>query len=634
MLLLPLKSIIFIFLILLLPGWAILSTTGYWRKWDPLQRWFLAPILGIVFWPVLYYTVRFVLPSVRLGLNKLAAILIICGILILIYLRKNWKEQFQLGKEAKFVLLVLFLTLLSRLIIAYQYPYLAGTDSVHHSLITDLVARNGQLPTSLLPFDSADLSHYHLGLYSLSGPLQLLADISAPQALLWFSQFINGLCGLGVFLLLDRKVSRTAGIIGMICVGLLSVYPSWFVNWGRFTQLSSQTILLPTALITWEAISNYREKQKKFEKQNRVEILIAGFLNAGVCLLHFRVAIFHLGLIVIIVIGELIRISKHLHCWRPYFLRVFLILVVTLFFILPTLLSGVQAYLAQRDSDSLTVQQTQSLLEQPYYTRGDDDTVRLSKESAWLLVVGSVGLLFGLTKAEYRRLSTTMIFWVTFLIGIRQLFRLDIPVLAFVNITAVLLVFYLPAGIGFGILIELVRSRLSEDVIRAWRVPVIGALAVVSLIGFYYRIGDVLESRIFMSTEDEKAMDWVKANTETEAVFGVNTLYLNPVIPFGTDAGYWLPVYAGRQTTALTLLASLSKDYQYDLERSRSMTQLYSTKTIDSLCEYGVDYLYSGNKPPIGLNDFTNIPNFENLDNVNKIYDEEGVQIYKICTNQ
>jgi len=50
-----------------------------------------------------------------------------------------------------------------------------------------------------------------------------LAGITAPQALLWFSQFLNGLCGLGIFLLLDRKVTRDAGIVGMLSVGLFSI---------------------------------------------------------------------------------------------------------------------------------------------------------------------------------------------------------------------------------------------------------------------------------------------------------------------------------------------------------------------------------------------------------------------------
>jgi len=43
------KTLSTILVLLLLPGWAILAGTGYWRKWNPLQRWFLAPIFGIVF---------------------------------------------------------------------------------------------------------------------------------------------------------------------------------------------------------------------------------------------------------------------------------------------------------------------------------------------------------------------------------------------------------------------------------------------------------------------------------------------------------------------------------------------------------------------------------------------------------
>ena len=68
----------------------------------------------------------------------------------------------------------------------------------------------------MLPFDSANLNHYHLGLYAMTGPLQMLAGIKPDQALLWFSQFLNGLCGVGVFLFLDRKVSRQAGFIGIV----------------------------------------------------------------------------------------------------------------------------------------------------------------------------------------------------------------------------------------------------------------------------------------------------------------------------------------------------------------------------------------------------------------------------------
>jgi len=84
---------------------------------------------------------------VRIGTNKLILILAVCAIVILVSLRKNWKEQFELGEKAGTVIVVLLVTLLSRLILAYKFPYLAGDDSLHHSLITNLVATTGNYHT-------------------------------------------------------------------------------------------------------------------------------------------------------------------------------------------------------------------------------------------------------------------------------------------------------------------------------------------------------------------------------------------------------------------------------------------------------------------------------------------------------
>jgi len=132
-----------------------------------------------------------------------------------------------------------------------------------------------------------------------------------------------------------------------------------------------------------------------------------------------------------------------------------------------------------------------------------------------------------------------------------------------------------------------------------------------------------------MTDADKTAMEWIKANTNQEAVFGVNTNFLNPTMPYGTDAGYWLPVYAERQTTALTLLSSLSDDYQFDLERSKTIPEFYKTGALSPLCDYGIDYLYSGVKDPLGSMDI--IEKIETQSGVNLIYDQEAVKIYKIC---
>ena len=625
------KTLLIIFSLVLIPGWAIISISDYWRKWNTLQRWFLAISISIAFWPILYYSTRTVFPSLRIGLNKLIVILLFFCVLIVINLRKNWKEQFALGEKAWLIVGILLLTLSTRLIIAYQYPYLAGDDSLHHSLITNMVATTGKLPYTMLPYDSANLNHYHLGLYAMTGPLQLLAGIHSTEALLWFSQFLSGICGLGVFLFLDRKVSRQAGILGMISVGLFSVFPSWFVNWGRFTQLSAQTILLPAVLITWEALTSISDNNKLLNKKTLMELLLAGFLNAGVCLLHFRVAVFMLALILILCAFEVMKAAKEPKKIKIVLGRIFLIGLITAVFILPTLMSGLESYINQRVVQVSTDQGDRLLSDQGYYVSGDRDTLSLTRRSSPFLALGLIGLVAGLISKKNRLLSIFVLFWIFCLIGFSQLYQLNIYVLAFTNITAILLTLYLPIGIGSGILWNTLFEGIKFKYYDQLRVFAIVVIFFAGIFTYRLRINDFLPRRAFMTAADEAAMDWIKSNTDQEAVFGVNTNFVNPVMPYGTDAGYWLPIYAERRTTTLTLIASLSDDYQFDLERSKTIREFYKTDDISLLCNYGIDYLYSGAKDPLGSADLAKSPILYEHANSRLVYEQDNVQIFKIC---
>ena len=57
-------------LMLVLPGWAILAVTDTWRIWDRLQRWCVAIGLSIAFYPVLFYSLRAIIPALKLGLIR------------------------------------------------------------------------------------------------------------------------------------------------------------------------------------------------------------------------------------------------------------------------------------------------------------------------------------------------------------------------------------------------------------------------------------------------------------------------------------------------------------------------------------------------------------------------------------
>ncbi|MDT8382724.1 MAG: hypothetical protein RQ728_10790, partial [Brevefilum sp.] len=294
------KIILIIAIMLLIPGWAFLAVSGLWQRYKGLQSWFLAIGISIAFYPILFYSARTILPNLRIGETKLTVLLILMLGLTIWLMRKSWHEPFKIGKWGGLVLAVLGATLVTRFILSHQYPYPAWTDSLHHSLITDLVYKTGQLPYDLQPYAPTSLDQYHLGLYSLTGSLQLLANIPAHTALLWMSQALNGLCVIGVFLFLDRKVSRLAALVGMVAVGLFNFQPAWYFNWGRFTQLASQSILLIAGLITWDAVVSWSKDWPNRKKEVLLLSLASSILIAGVFLLHFKVAGYALPLLAMI----------------------------------------------------------------------------------------------------------------------------------------------------------------------------------------------------------------------------------------------------------------------------------------------------------------------------------------------
>lgn len=125
----------------------------------------------------------------------------------------------------------------------------------------------------------------------------MLVGLRSDQALLWMCQVLNGISGIGSFLLLVKFVSRKSAIAGLAFVGLFCVFPNYYVNWGRFTQLAGQVILFPTAVMYWEYIKSLGRKEvlSKERKPDWQAIVYIAICTGSVCLLHFRVAAFLFG---------------------------------------------------------------------------------------------------------------------------------------------------------------------------------------------------------------------------------------------------------------------------------------------------------------------------------------------------
>lgn len=626
------KTVVIIALMLLIPGWAFLSITGIWRRWETLQRWFLATGIGISFYPIVFYSSRALLPSIGIGERKLWALLLLMSVGIIGSMRDSWKEQFQLGKWGGLILAVLGASLFTRLWLAHLYPYPAWTDSLHHTLLTNLVAKNGILPYTLEPYAPTSMAQYHLGLYALTGSLQMLADIPAHSALLWMAQALNGLCGIGLFIFLDRKVSRLAALIGMIVVSLLSFQPAWYFNWGRFTQISSQSIVLIAAIVTWDTLEYWQDHWSTHKQRVILSALLAGSINAAVFLLHYKVAGYLFPLLAIICLYELARNFKKNGKLIKTLQGIALLVIISFTLIIPALVPAFEVYYDRKvvTFENLSVTETRMPSENPYYSTYTFESIWTLSARKWLVALAVIGIFIGLV-GKNRNLTLITLLWCIALILEGLAYKLDIPILAFTNMTGMMIMFYLPIGIFVGILGDGIYSWFDEQTQRKIDPILLWFLLFVGFIGSFYRVSDVENYRQLMTQQDQAAMEWIRDHIPHNAVFAIHTYLWLPNSPQGSEAGYWIPYFAERKTTTDTMISSLGPKNDLAIDRSKAVMSLYTDQpSIEKLCELGVGYLYDGAKDSFEYKNF-NIEKILSFPGVKLIYDNNGVLILDLC---
>ncbi|MEJ5310791.1 MAG: hypothetical protein WHX52_13580 [Anaerolineae bacterium] len=630
-----LRIIITLSVMLLLPGWAMLALSGLWRRWDGLQRWIIAVGLSIACYPVLFYGARFAAPWLTLGPYKMGMGLLLCLGMIIWRIRDCWKEQFVFDRLEWMALAIFGMTLFSRFWIIRDSPYPAWTDSLHHAILTNLTAIQGHLPTTLEPYFPIPLEQYHLGLYALTATTQWLAHVPAHTALLWTAQALNGLCGLGVYLVLDRKAGRLGAVVGATVVGLWSRQPSWYVNWGRFTQLSSQTILLIAWLVTWEAIRMWKLPWRQHRGKIVWSSTFAALLTGAMFLLHFRVAAFYLPILALSAIWELWNTRKE-DAFKRVLLGSGLIGIITLIFIAPTLWEAMGVYIA---SKLRVIQMNQVALASGTASRPSQIFYEFPSSSVpylvaqpWLLWVAGGCVFIGLLKRN--KLTVAILGWVIVLYLMGMSYLLKIPFITFTNLGAILVMLYLPLGLVVGLAVETMLT-FSDSRWRKRAVQIMIALTfVTAFIGSHIRATDVEPYRYFVTPEDVEAMQWINKNTPEDAVFAVNTHFWLPQMPHGTDAGYWIPYFTGRKITAGVMLLSLgSSEYRSRIvEISQLVERLGSDpQVVSDLQIRGVDYIYIGQRgdfSELGLN----AEQLSQVQGVKQLYRNGKVTIFQISS--
>ncbi len=477
----------------------------------------------------------------------------------------------------------------------------------------------------MLPYDSASLNMYHLGLYALSAPLQLLAGIPAHSALLWMGQILNGLCGVGVFLLLDRKLGRLSAIAGMVIAGLVSMMPAYYFNWGRYTQVGSQSILLIAALVSWEAIHAWR-KEWPVNKAGLVFLtLLAGMLNAGVFLIHFQVGGYALPLLVVIAVSELIQAIKEKRRFWLTLLAGVVIAAISVVLILPALLPAFATYYGIR---ATAAPEDVTGLKTIFYFSWEGVYAQTGK--LWFLILALLGLLIGLTKKP-RELVWVTFAWFLLLMAEGFSYLWNSPLLAFTNLSGILIMLYLPISLVVGSAAQAIFAWTPKPLRIITELVLLAVIVAGGVWGAVKRMEMLEPARQLMTVEDEQAMAWIATNTPEGAVFAINSEFWLPLNPLGTDGGYWITYFTGRKTTTGLMLSSFSEDVYQIVDNSKTVMNLYENPTlVEGLCEFGIDYIYIGARPPSNGRSF-DIEKLLTITGVESLFQTEKVQVLRIC---
>jgi hypothetical protein len=490
---------------------------------------------------------------------------------------------------------ILGVTFISRFWIAITHPYPAWSDSLHHTLLTELTAVDGRLPYTLAPYFPNELDMYHLGLYALSGSVQMIARVPAHTALVWTAQFLNSLCGIGIYLALDRYSGRLGAVVGTAVVGLFSVHPALWANWGRFTQLSSLTILLIAWVLTVEIMRSSISNEEQSSRDRKWLIFFGAMCTAALFLFHFRVAIFYLPLVGISFLHTIIKMRSNQQ--RLILLKYLLVLgFLALLLVLPALWPAANHYISSRQAAApISAEQAQQLRQNLYVF--PLSTIPYLVAPIWLLMITGLSVLVGLVRRNW--IILTALGWTIVLIIMGNLYLLNIPMLNFTNLGAVLIMLYLPIGLVIGTAVTEIHTLIPPYHKTKVELAILIFVLIAALPAAYSRATTLEPYRYFITDTDIDAMAWINENLPEDATFAINTYMWLPNFAHGTDAGYWIPYFTNRHIITGSMITSdVPKAYREQVLLLSKASESLETDLIalETLYDSGVEYIYIGAK--------------------------------------
>lgn len=580
-------------LLLLVPGLALLAILGY-RKgaFGRPERLGLAAGLGAAMHPILFLLADLV--GLRLGpgypwIVGMAAL----GVLLARWWRDGRPMALprigDLGHHVAFWPRVALAGVMALIVVTRFLPI--GSleapmwgDSLQHTMIVRLLIERGGLFDDWRPYADLHSFSYHYGFHALAAALHWLTGLGAAGATLWMGQILNVLAALALYPLAARvSGNRWAGVGAVLVAGLLSPMPMAYLNWGRYTQLAGQVILPAMACLCLKAL--------EAPKGGWRVLMPATLALAGLALTHYRVLLlgaplFAMALAIpggvprVRVLGRAALLGGGaLWLASPWYLNVLTASISRL--IWGQVVASAAPDAAPGDLGAIV-----------------GNLAAYLPVGMWLALPLAVG--WGLWRRE-RTAALVALWWLgAFLLVNPQL--LGLPGAGTITNFALFIAAYIPAAVFLGAALGWLAAGWRSGAAHA-------ALAAVVLVtgawGAMQRLAEPDPgAHALVTRPDVRAAQWIAANTPHEARFLVNAFFAyegSSVV--GSDAGWWLPLLAGRATTLppLTYVAEEGPRPEYrlwvnGLTAALQGARLDDAEALAALREHGVTHVYIGQR--------------------------------------
>ena len=628
-------------LILLLPGWAIMARL--WSRWDNcdlLTKIALASAVSYALYPILFLLTDF------LGIHpgKLFFVYAVMAISILLLLIPGLKKintaslnRSTLTSRLKEVrtttftnenlvfLMVVLILIFTKLWSIRAVTFPSWGDSYQHTVITQLMIDNGGLFNSWHPYTPYETLTVHFGFHSISTVFAWISGLNASQSVLWIGQISNAIAALSLYpiALLISKGRKTAGIAAIVLAGLLFKYPNYYVNWGKYPQLSGQVILPVIGFMLIEALFSSDSKW-------RDNLIISAMISSG-AFCYYRMP-FYLSIWLPLLVGTfVVWLRSPKHNWRRLLINTFSVLAGMVLFLFPLFLrisGGILAEsipIASNPSFSLVLNNILNDLKaiKYYYAPG-------------YLVLSAFSILLSFIKKNWQVTSILLGFLMLYFFRLGAV--IDLPFANYIDGFSIQIMAY----IGFSLILGYLFGELLASLeIVNFRIVSILLLGVALLSAWSAK--NVLDKTTheMVTWADERAFEWIKTNTESDSLFLVNgfAIYSDTTV-VGSDGGWWLPLLTNRQSTMPPQYALLNEkpqqpDYSnwvVDVVLTLEGNSPDSSKGFSRLCDWGIDYIYIGQRQGL-VNDAEPLLTWQEWDESNKfekVYIQDHVRIYQI----